>query len=273
MQEKADLASIFEYVAPLLSIKELSALKETDQTTRLLAIRYLSSLPKPSLFNSFGSEPLRAAGLFVQRLATTALPQEAGFERFSKKDLKKPFQELSFKLSSFLFFSSEESFSRRWRGGSLSPKKPLSEKGGLLLALKPERLPQTLERFSGLTRLRLSGLCLEELPPEIGKLSCLESFWIQGNRLKRLPEELGDLSRLFQLNARENELTALPKRFDRLKALWILDISCNRFDSLPEEVYRLASLRLLAFSHEGKIAFSKERLSQMPSLCHFTCSL
>jgi hypothetical protein len=72
-------------------------------------------------------------------------------------------------------------------------------------------LPESLEKLTGLTTLKLSGNHLAVLPEFLGNLTALTSLDLSYNQLTVLPESLENLTPLTELILDGNQLTELPE--------------------------------------------------------------
>lgn len=111
------------------------------------------------------------------------------------------------------------------------------------------KLPDSIDRLSGLTELNVSDNQLTSLPESIGALTSLMELSASRNQLTSLPESITKLCQLSALYVFNNQLTALSENIGRLSQLRILFVSSNQLASLPEGIGELSQLTYLYVSH------------------------
>lgn len=116
--------------------------------------------------------------------------------------------------------------------------------------LEIEKLPESIDKLSQLTRLDVTENHLTSLPESIGALSQLTELNISRNHLTSLPESIGALSHLTELDISRNQLTSLPESIGALSRLTELNASFNELTGLPENIEELSQLvELVLFSN------------------------
>ncbi len=107
---------------------------------------------------------------------------------------------------------------------------------GYRLNYQLKRLPESIEKLTNLTTLRLQNNQLTSLPESIGKLSRLTYLNLDSNQLASLPESICNLLSLSILSLTTNRLTKLPRNIDKLVNLTYLHLIDNQLTDLPKSI-------------------------------------
>lgn len=120
------------------------------------------------------------------------------------------------------------------------------------------KIPDEIEKCTGLQELLLYKNKLKELTPKVGALKELGTLNIFNNVVKKLPEAMGELTNLEEVNAAANKLMMLTdKHFTGWAGVKILSLYDNN-------LVRMGSLAPLVALEELRI--SGNNLEEMPKL-------
>jgi Leucine-rich repeat (LRR) protein/GTPase SAR1 family protein len=119
-----------------------------------------------------------------------------------------------------------------------------------------------------LTHLDLSGNQLSQLPGSIGELSKLEHLYLSGNRISQIPHSLAALTALTSLDMYGNVLQEAPEVLAELEQLTILDLSQNDIRTVPVGLGRLTRLTRL-YLNNNRIEEVPQSLGSLICLTRF----
>lgn len=149
-----------------------------------------------------------------------------------------------------------------------------------LEGLKLTELPESLFKFTNLTKLILRNNRLDSLPDKLAilekltllvldsnklshfpdvvcRLKNLWNLWLDDNGLSRLPGSLGNLNGLLNLSLGANNFSRFPMVITELTELVALNLNDNHIAQIPNEIKQLTKLK--------NLDISKNRLKRIPS--------
>lgn len=106
----------------------------------------------------------------------------------------------------------------------------------------------SMQNFTALVDVRLSGNKLSSLPWDLGALTSLHTLLLDDNLLSSLPPTFSKLRRLLHLSMNKNNFDSLPYDLGELTELRHLSINTNLISELPPTFHKLASLTYLDMS-------------------------
>lgn len=99
--------------------------------------------------------------------------------------------------------------------------------------INEEKFPYDSKKLLELTKLDLSGECIQAIPKEIRLLQQLKELYLTNCGLTILPLELFALTQLKNLTLQNNYLISIPNEINNLKNLEVLDLQNNHIQTAP----------------------------------------
>ena len=141
----------------------------------------------------------------------------------------------------------------------LDPKK-LVELG----LFEVEVIPDILEQFTNLQKLRIEHSSLEEFPEFVSKMINLQEIHFAHNIIKNIPSWINTLKKLQVLDLYNNSLKNLYT-LEQISKIRILNIGGNRFFTFPSEILRMNQLEEL-YMRNVHLRSLPEEISELKKL-------